>query len=320
MKNQLTKYWKPLAATIFWGSSFIATKFALSEVNPLQLIFLRLIIAAALLTFIAIITKRDFSIKAKSHSWILLLALVAVFHLWIQVTGLQFTSASNTGWIIGTAPVFMALLGFFFIKESLTFPKLMGIVIAFLGVLMLISHGNFANINFLKNKGDFLILGSSFTWGVYSIINKKVSLNYSPLMTILYLFLTMVVIISPIVLGKEFIHTLLQVSFNVWMSILFLGIFCSGISYVLWAQSLREMEAAKVGAFLYFEPFVTVIAAWLILNERITFLMMISGIIITIGVLLVNLNAKQVHKFWKKRSSYFPFTRNREEGNKNSQP
>ena len=72
------------------------------------------------------------------------------------------------------------------------------------------------------------------------------------------------------------------------INISFLGLFCSGIAYVIWAYALREMESAKVGAFLYFEPFITVLAAWVFLKVTITILMIISGIIITIGVFMVN--------------------------------
>jgi len=110
------RYLLILLAIIFWGTSFVATKTVLHEIKPVTIIILRLILASALLTIIALSTKRTFSINLKSHVWIFILALVAVFHLWIQVTGLQFTTASNTGWIIGTAPLFMALLGFIFYK------------------------------------------------------------------------------------------------------------------------------------------------------------------------------------------------------------
>jgi drug/metabolite transporter (DMT)-like permease len=102
------------------------------------------------------------------------------------------------------------------------------------------------------------------------------------------------------VLRGEFIDKLFHISFRVCIAILFLGIFCSGVGYVLWAQALKEMEAAKAGAFLYFEPFVTLITAWIFLNEKITFLMILSGIIITSGVLLVNINIKQLLKLSKK--------------------
>jgi drug/metabolite transporter (DMT)-like permease len=282
------KYWLPLPAIIFWGASFIATKYLLDELTPEAIISMRLILAIILLSLIALYTKKDFTINLKSHLWILLLALIAVFHLWIQITGLKFTTASNTGWIIGTAPIFMALLGLIFFKEKLTVIKIAGIALAMLGLLLLVGKGDITNIDLIKNKGDLLVLSSSFTWGIYSMVNKKVSLNYSPMMTILYLFIMMAVIIIPFNFNSKTFNAVVHLSTIGWISILFLGLLCSGAAYVIWAYSLRDMESAKVGAFLYFEPFVTVISAWLFLKEEITLLMLLSGLIITAGVFLVN--------------------------------
>lgn len=234
------------------------------------------------------LTKSDFTINLKNHLRILLLAAVAVFHLWIQITGLKYTTAANTGWIIGTAPIFIALLGFIFLKEKLNLIKISGIVIAFTGLLLLIGKGNPLNISFLNNIGDLLVLFSSFTWGVYSIINKKISLNYSPLMTILYLFIMMALIIIPFNINQKAIDSVIHLSAVGWISILFLGLLCSGVSYVIWAYSLREMESAKVGAYLYLEPFVTVLSAWIFLKEEITLLMLLSGLFIIFGVYIVN--------------------------------
>lgn len=288
MKHKLLRFWKPLLAVIFWGISFIATKIALNELSPETIILLRLLLAIILLLLIALYTKRDFSISLKNHLGIFILALVAVFHLWIQITGLKFTSASNTGWIIGVTPVFMAILGFIIFKEKITPVKALGISIAFIGLMLLMSKGDVLSIGFISHKGDFLVLASAFTWSIYSMINKKISLSYSPLMTILFLFLMMAVIITPFTLNRETINSVIHLSINGWLAILFLGIFCSGIAYVLWAQALKELEATKVGVFLYFEPFVTVFAAWLILQEVISYITILSGIIITFGVILVN--------------------------------
>jgi drug/metabolite transporter (DMT)-like permease len=290
VRARLLSYWKPLFAVVVWGASFIATKIALEEIKPLSIIFLRLILASILLTVLAVYSKKSFALSWKSHGGIFILALIAAFHLWIQVTGMQYTTAANTGWIIGTAPIFMAIVGFFAFKESLSPIRIFGILLAFFGLILLISNGDLSSIDFLSNKGDFLVLASAFTWSIYSAVNKKISLTYSPLLTILFLFVMMAIIISPFSINSSAIKSVLTLSSKGWIAILFLGIFCSGIAYVLWAQSLKEMDSVKVGAFLYFEPFVTVFAAWLILREDITFLMILSGIIITIGVMLVNFN------------------------------
>ncbi|MCW8811814.1 MAG: DMT family transporter [Ignavibacteriaceae bacterium] len=282
------RYIPILLAVVFWGTSFVATKTVLLEIKPVTVIILRLILASTLLTIVALSTKRNFSINLKSHGWIFILAMIATFHLWIQVTGLQYTTASNTGWIIGTAPIFMAILGLIFFKEKVPLLQLAGILIAMFGLLLLIGKGNILNIDLIENKGDLLVLGSAFTWGVYSMVNKKISLSYSPLMTILYLFLMMLVIIIPFNLSSETLNSVINLSLIGWISILFLGLFCSGIAYVIWARALRDMESAKVGAFLYFEPFVTVLAAWFFLNEVITLIMILSGLLITAGVFIVN--------------------------------
>ena len=118
MKYKPSAYLKPLLATIFWGVSFIATKTALKELTPVMIIIFRLLLGISFLTVLALYTKRDFSIKLKEHAWILILAAIAVFHLWIQVIGLQYTSAANTGWIIGTAPIFIAIMGTIFFKRK----------------------------------------------------------------------------------------------------------------------------------------------------------------------------------------------------------
>lgn len=303
MKIKLLSYWKPLTAVVVWGVSFIATKIALDELAPLSIIFLRLIFASVFLSVLAVYSNKKFEMNWKNHGGIFILALIASFHLWIQVTGMQYTTAANTGWIIGTAPIFMAMVGFVAFKESLSPIRIFGILLAFFGLLLLISKGDLSSIDFLSNKGDFLILASAFTWSIYSAVNKKISLSYSPLLTILFLFLMMAVIISPFTINEHSIQSVSNLSAKGWFLILFLGIFCSGVGYVLWAQALKEMDSVKVGAFLYFEPFVTVFAAWIFLSEEITFVMVLSGLIITLGVLLVNFDIRKTFRAIHKQDS-----------------
>lgn len=288
MKSKLTLFWKPLFAVLVWGASFVATKIALAEAKPVTIVFTRLILGIMLLAVVVLFKDRKFTIPARVLKSIILLALIASFHLWIQVTGLQFTSAANTGWIVGFTPVFMAVIGVLFFQESMNLIRIGGILISLAGLFLLISKGDITNIGLISNQGDFLVLASSVTWSIYSALNKKISVHYSPLLTIFYLFTFMAVILAPFALRRESIESVINMSQNAWLAIIFLGLFCSGIAYVLWAQSLREMEAASVGVFLYIEPFVTVFTAWMILQEHITILTIVSGLIITLGVVFVN--------------------------------
>ena len=288
MPLTIKNIWKPLASVVFWGASFVATKSLLDSLSPLNIIYLRLIFGILTALMIALLRKRNFSLERKDIKGILILSVISTTHLWIQVTGLQYTSASNTGWIIGIVPVIMAIMGFIFYKEKMNSIQLTGAAIAFIGLIILISKGNLSTLNFISNFGDLLVLGSAFTWSVYSFWGRKVTLNYPPSLTILYLFAAMLILLTPFSISNDFISKLPNLNFTDWSAIIFLGVFCSGIAYVLWAEAMKEMPANRVGAFLYLEPFVTVFAAWLLLNEEITLLTLLSGVIIIFGVVLVN--------------------------------
>ncbi len=284
----MTKTWKPLFAVFVWGISFIATKIALNEITPVTIVFIRQILGISFLTFIAVKQKKRFEIAWHNHKWVLLLGFIACFHLWIQVTGLQWTTASHTGWIIGITPVFMTILAMIFFKERIVKHQILGIVLSFAGLLLLVSKGDLSSLDFIKNEGDLLIIGSSVTWAVYSMISKRTTLNCSPLMTTLYLFAIIAIVLAPFTINRNNIVAVAHLSVEGWVSILFLGIFCSGVAYTFWAQALTEMSASRVGAFLYIEPFVTFFGSWILLDEKITLLMPVSGLVIIGGVVLVN--------------------------------
>lgn len=287
-KNYILKSWKPLFAVFVWGLSFIATKRALLEIKPEVIVLLRQLLGISFLFVVARKQKQSFSINLKDHKWVFVLALVACFHLWIQITGLQWTSASNTGWIIGITPVFMTILALILFKEKITKQQFGGIIVSFVGLLLLVSKGDLASLDLIKNKGDVLIISSSLTWAIYSLASKKATLNYSPVMTTFYLFLLVALVISPFAISTKNYHDVIKLSIGGWSAILFLGLLCSGVAYTLWAQALTEMSASRVGAYLYIEPFVTFFGSWMLLDEHITFLMLVSGLIIIGGVVLVN--------------------------------
>jgi drug/metabolite transporter (DMT)-like permease len=71
------------------------------------------------------------------------------------------------------------------------------------------------------------------------------------------------------------------------LGIAFLGIICSGLAYIAWYDVLQVLPATQVGAFLNIEPLITVLVAWLLLDEQILPIALVGGAIILIGVRLV---------------------------------
>jgi drug/metabolite transporter (DMT)-like permease len=75
---------------------------------------------------------------------------------------------------------------------------------------------------------------------------------------------------------------------NGWIGTLFLGVFCSGLAYIAWYDALQALSTAQTGVFLYIEPLVAVVVAFLILGEPITVASLVGGGVIILGVWLVN--------------------------------
>lgn len=289
LRNAFRLFWKPLVSVLVWGLSFIATKYALAELDPVTIINIRLGLSIPLLGLGAYLTGKSFRIPPKQIGLVALLATISVIHLTIQVTGLRFTSAANTGWIIGTSPIFVAIMSWLFLKEKISRQQTLGILVSLTGLVLLISKGNFASLSFIKGIGDLLILASCATWGIFSVINRKLALNYSPLVSTFYLFVFMAVITLPFNLNRETFNAVLHLSARGWYAVLFLGLLCSGLGYALWAKALSEMPSANVAAFLNIEPFITFMGAWLILGEHITLITILSGLIIMVGIGIVNI-------------------------------
>src|SRR3972149_4163366 len=155
---------KALFAVTVWGASFIATKVALREVSPVTVVRLRFAIGVAILGG-AVFFRSQFSWpRWKELAYFALLGFVGItFHQWLQSTGLLTAQASTTAWIVATTPVFMALLGFLVLKEHLGWVKAGGIALAALGVLLVVSKGEWSALltGQFGTVGDFLILVSA---------------------------------------------------------------------------------------------------------------------------------------------------------------
>jgi len=283
--------WSAFSAVVIWGISFIATKFALREIHPLTLLTLRFGIGFLLLLIVHLLLKRDFLKIFSRHDWgtIFFLGLVGVaLHTLLQAYGLLYTTAINTGWIIAVHPVFIVLAARLFLEEPVTLRKVLGILLGFMGIAFVISKGKFslAMLGFPSTFGDLLVLSSAVTWAAFTVGGRGFLSRFPPL-----------TVITP-VMGAGCLGTLSfsffegdwshlgDLSGTAWGSLLFLGIFCSGLAYLLWYAALRKKDSSTVGMYLYLEPLVTLMGASVLLGEEIRVTTLVGGSMILLGVYL----------------------------------
>ncbi|MFT3895258.1 MAG: DMT family transporter [Anaerolineales bacterium] len=307
-RNTLVPYLEATFVVVIWGASFIATKVALQEIQPVTIVWIRFTIGVLILGA-AVALRKQFTLPDKKEwGYFAVLGFLGItFHQWLQSNGLQTSEASTTAWIVSTTPVFMALLGWLILRERIGLMTTLGIALAFIGVLLVSSKGDIASISVGKfgAPGDFLIMISAINWAVFSILSRRglkaypASLMMFYLMALGWIFTSILFLAGPALANSStpFIHNFLagpgfgdiaNLTPKGWMGILFLGVFCSGLAYIAWYDALQALSTAETGVFLYVEPLVAVVVAAIVLSEKITGISLIGGAIILFGVWLVN--------------------------------
>jgi drug/metabolite transporter (DMT)-like permease len=277
-------------AVVSWGGSFIATKVALRYAHPVTVVWLRFAMGIAILG-IGVFARRQFAlVGGKNLAYFALLGFVGItFHQWLQSTGLLTAQASTTAWIVATTPIFIAILGWLVLREGLKGIQVTGILMAALGVLLVVTNGDLAFLasGRFGTAGDVLILISSVNWAVFSVLSRR-GLRLFPATQMMFyvmgfgwLFTSVLFFTGP---GLADVGRLQP---DGWLGIAFLGIFCSGLAYIFWYDGLQALPVAQAGAFVYIEPFVTVLVAAVVLGEPLLLASLLGGGGILLGVWLV---------------------------------
>jgi drug/metabolite transporter (DMT)-like permease len=227
----------------------------------------------------------------KEWGYFALLGFLGItFHQWLQSNALQTSEAGTTAWIVSTTPIFMAVLGWFLLKERLGWTKNTGILLAFLGVLVVVSRGNLGSISIGKfgAPGDVLVLISAVNWSVFSALSRRGLKTYAASLMMFYIMLLGWLFTTLLFFTTSGIGEIPSMTFRGWLAVGFLGIFCSGLAYIAWYDALQALSTAQTGVFLYIEPLIAVVVAFFILGEAITPASLVGGAVILFGVWLVN--------------------------------
>ncbi len=290
-KNLATAYLEATFAVVAWGGSFVATKVALREALPVTVVWLRFAMGVAILGAAVLMRKQLALPGRRDLLYFALLGFMGItFHQWLQSTGLVTAQATTTSWIVATTPVFIAVLGWLFLKENLGWLRVAGIGLAAVGVLLVVSKGDLASLRAGQafNRGDLLILISAPNWAVFSVLSRY-GLKKNPAARMMLYVMACGWLFTSLQFGVEGGPAqVIHISAAGWAGIAFLGIFCSGLAYIFWYDALQALPASQLGVFLYIEPLVTMFAAALILHESLYPAAILGGAIILLGVWMVN--------------------------------
>ncbi len=270
----------------FWGWSFVATKICLDYLTPLQVVGLRYLFGLPVMLAVLVGKRRRIEIERRDYPMFLAAAAVITIHFLVQVTGMQYTSATNTGWLISVTPLVLAVLSFILLKERITTRAMLGIIVATGGVVLLVSKGDVFALDWLQSKGDWMVFLSAHTWAIFTILTRDLSRKYPPLVVaFLILALSATVIVGGMVLLSDW-HRFTHLPLEPVLAILFLGIFCLGLAFWFWQEGVSRLGAARAGYFLYLEPLATTALAVPYLREQFGLFTALGGGLVLAGVIL----------------------------------
>lgn len=275
-----------IAAVVIWGVSFVATKICLRYLSPAEVIAARLVLAIPVM--LALIWAKGQSFRYLTRFWKQTVGcgLILTAHLLLQVEGMKTTTATNTVWLITTIPVFIVVFAFIFLREKINLRQMAGLAVAAFGVIVLVSRGNLGSLDFLKSYGDWLVLSSCLTWTFYTVLGKKITGGPPLAVTTAILGVTAVMVVPPVMITSG-PTKYLSLPIEAILALLFLGIFCFGLAYWFWNEALARKSAGQVGVYIYFEPISTMLVAPMVLGESITTSLLGGGVLVIIGVWMV---------------------------------
>lgn len=301
MKKNAAAYIGLVLVFALWGSLYVVSSVVLHYMPTFAVMFCRFAIAFIALSIIVKADSRKWnpdgtdeqghSTKIDSHGWkyvILIGVLGYAIGVGIQLLGTKYAGSSMASLINSINPVVISLMAVPILHEKLTGNKILGILLAVFGVYLILGTGG--NINL---PGILMSLVSVLLWSLVSVLTRQGLAKYNPL------------VITRNAIGAatvcEFIfaliehvltHSTIHLNGGVIAGLLYLGVFCTGISYILWNQGLAVLPASNCSALYPIQPLTSTVMGVIFFHETVGLSFAAGSVFIIVGVLLCLLGGK----------------------------
>ncbi len=282
-----------LAASL-WGGMYVVSKYVLDFIPPLTLVWLRYVVAFIVL--IAILKTVQFKsgkrIILNKRDWVLLgwIGFIGYFaSISFQFIGTKLTDAHTGALITSATPAFIVIFARFVLKEKITIRKIISMILATLGVIILIGWDTNASTYYV---GSLILVGAAITWALLSVYVKIASKRFSSLTITTYAVLFALVFTTPLMLWELQSNDVYYQSILIILGILYLGIVSTAGAFFLWNKGMELLDAGIGSLFFFFQPIVGAFLGWALLNEQLDINFYVGGILIVAGVVIVTIQKK----------------------------
>lgn len=274
-------YWYLTVTVCAWGSLYVVSKVVLAQLPVVTTLFMRYLIAGVALFFV--VRKSGFErIERADYKYIFFIGFVGYFlSIAAQLWGIQLANASLAALVNALNPVCILVLALIFLKEKIRTYQLVAVAAAMAGIYIVV--GGAAGEGQLA--GALASLASVLFWSLMSVLVRKITRKYSPVVVTAYgiwIALACAVPASLYELSQMEVHW----DWGLAPALLYLGLICTALPHVLWNQSLSILEAGRCALFYPLQPMTAAVLGWMFLNESLSFSFLLGAVLIVGGVLI----------------------------------
>lgn len=272
----------------FWGVNQVAIKVANSGISPVLQAGLRSCGAAALVWGWMAFRGMPLFNRDRSLGLGVLVGLLFAAEFVVLYWGLVFTTASRAVLFLYTAPFTVAIGAHFFVPgERLSVVKSIGLIAAFIGMLIAFGDG----LRYPSHRellGDSLTLLAGVLWGVTTVMVKATRLiRLRPAKVLFYQLGVSALVLPPVslALGESGITqpTLLVIGCLLYQTVLI-----AFITYLVWFWLISRYPASTLSAFTFLAPIFGLLAGAYLLSEQVSVSLVVAMALVAAGILLVN--------------------------------
>ncbi|RJT74410.1 DMT family transporter [Arthrobacter cheniae] len=280
-----------LGATLFWAGNYVVGADAVQSIDPMSLVLLRWSIAVVPLMIIAQLVERPrWREVLAAWPWLLALGVSGLlgYNLFLYYA-LEHTTALTASLINAFNPALITLAAAVVLRQRLTPLAVLGILTALVGVLVVLSGGNprtllGAGTGSGVGVGEVLMVGAILVWTTYTILGRLAP-PIPPITATAVQAVIAVTLLAPLSFATGG-PTLPGTGSGV-TSLLFIAVFPSVLSYLLWNRALTVLPAGGAGVFLNLITMFTAILT-VLTGQSLSAAQLIGGAVVIIGVIITN--------------------------------
>jgi drug/metabolite transporter (DMT)-like permease len=271
-----------LLAMFIWGGTLVVTKSLLEGLGPATLLSVRFLVAFLCLAPFAY--RAGFRLRDLVRREFVLFGVTGiVLHNGLETIGLRYTSPGAAALIIGGIPAVTVALSRIFLGESLPRPRLAGVGLSVLGVLLVSRPPSGEGA--IEALGNLLVFGGVVAWGVYTVQGKRMSVRVPAIVGTTAGTGASLLFLVPWAIFESWGDPLPALGAQDVWGLLYLGIGASAAAYALWNFALEHVDASVAAPYVNLVPIIGVGLAVLI-GESLTAMDFAGGVTVAVGVWL----------------------------------